>query len=106
MSIIMQLVTIVFPKLKKIQEEEGGKKKINRWTRYGTVLVALIQSYTVTVYANSIPDAIMIGRVPFALLAMLTITTGTMFLRMSRCTRLRLTSQPRAFSSAVIRRLP
>jgi preprotein translocase subunit SecY len=80
MSIIMQLVTIVFPRLKKIQEEEGGKKKINRWTRYGTVVVALIQSYTVTVYANSIPDAIMIGRVPFALLAMLTITTGTMFL--------------------------
>ncbi len=80
MSIIMQLVTIVFPKLKKIQEEEGGKKKINRWTRYGTVVVALIQSYTVTVYANSIPDAIMIGRVPFAFLAMLTITTGTMFL--------------------------
>jgi preprotein translocase subunit SecY len=80
MSIIMQLVTIVFPRLKKIQEEEGGKKKINRWTRYGTVVVALIQSFSVTVYANSIPDAIMIGQVPFKLLAMLTITTGTMFL--------------------------
>jgi len=80
MSIIMQLVTIVFPRLKKIQEEEGGKKKINRWTRYGTVVVSLIQSYTVTVYANSIPDAIAIGRIPFALMAMLTITTGTMFL--------------------------
>ncbi len=60
MSIIMQLVTIVFPRLKKIQEEEGGKKKINRWTRYGTVVVALIQSYTVTVYAAQIPDAIVI----------------------------------------------
>ena len=41
MSIIMQLLTIVFPKLKKIQEEDGGKKKISRWTRYGTVVVAL-----------------------------------------------------------------
>ncbi len=80
MSIIMQLLTIVFPKLKKIQEEEGGKKKINRWTRYGTVGVSLIQSYTVTVYANSIPDAITLGRLPFALVAMLAITTGTMFL--------------------------
>ncbi len=80
MSIIMQLLTIVFPKLKKIQEEEGGKKRINRWTRYGTVVVSLIQSYTVTVYANSIPDAITIGRLPFALLAMMSITTGTMFL--------------------------
>jgi preprotein translocase subunit SecY len=80
MSIIMQLVTIVFPRLKKIQEEEGGKKKINRWTRYGTVLVSLIQSYTVTVYAKSIPDSVSIGQIPFMLLAMLTITTGTMFL--------------------------
>ena len=80
MSIIMQLLTIVFPKLKKIQEEEGGKKRISRWTRYGTVVVSLIQSYTVTVYANSIPDAIAIGRLPFALLAMMSITTGTMFL--------------------------
>jgi preprotein translocase subunit SecY len=80
MSIIMQLVTIVFPKLKKISEEEGGKKKINRWTRYGTVLVCIIQSLTVTQYAKSIPDAISIGQVPFTLLAVLTITTGTMFL--------------------------
>ncbi len=80
MSIIMQLVTIVFPRLKKIQEEEGGKKKINRWTRYGTVVVCIIQSYTVTVYANRIPDAITIARLPFAVLAMLCITTGTMFL--------------------------
>ena len=80
MSIIMQLVTIVFPKLKKISEEEGGKKKINRWTRYGTVVVCIIQSYTVTVYANRIPDAISMNRLPFILLAMLTITTGTMFL--------------------------
>jgi preprotein translocase subunit SecY len=80
MSIIMQLLTIVFPKLKKIQEEDGGKKKISRWTRYGTVVVALIQSYTVTVYANSIPDAIAISRLSFTLLSMLSITTGTMFL--------------------------
>ena len=80
MSIIMQLVTIVFPKLKKISEEEGGKKKISRWTRYGTVFVCIIQSYTVTVYANRIPDAISMSRIPFILLAMLSITTGTMFL--------------------------
>jgi preprotein translocase subunit SecY len=80
MSIIMQLLTIVFPKLKKIQEEEGGKKKINRWTRYGTVVVCIIQSYTVTIYANSIPEAIMISKLSFTLLSMLTITAGTMFL--------------------------
>ncbi len=80
MSIIMQLLTIVLPKLKKIQEEEGGKKKIHRWTRYGTVLICIIQSFTVTQYANRIPDAINIGRLPFGIIAMLTVTTGTMFL--------------------------
>lgn len=80
MSIIMQLLTIVFPKLKKISEEEGGKKKIHRWTRYGTVLVCLIQSYTITEYANMIPDAITMSRLPFTLLAMLTVSSGSMFL--------------------------
>jgi len=80
MSIIMQLLTIVFPKLKKIQEEDGGKKKINRWTRYGTVVVCIIQSFTVTVYANSIPNAVTMADLPFRILAMLSITTGTMFL--------------------------
>jgi preprotein translocase subunit SecY len=79
-SIIMQLLTIVFPRLKKVQEEEGGKKKIHRWTRYGTVLICLIQSYAVTALANTIPDAINIPRLPFAIFAMLTTTTGTMFL--------------------------
>ncbi len=79
-SIIMQLVTIVFPRLKKIQEEEGGKKKINRWTRYATVGVALIQSYAITVYAKSFPEAIILPTFAFNLLAMLTATTGTMFL--------------------------
>lgn len=80
MSIIMQLLTIVIPRLKKVQEEEGGKKKISRWTRYGTVVVCIIQSYTVTQYANRIPDAITLPMLPFSLIAMLTVTTGTMFL--------------------------
>jgi preprotein translocase subunit SecY len=79
-SIIMQLLLLVFPKLKKISQEEGGKKKIQRYTRYGTVLVCLIQSYTVTVYADRIPDAITMAKLPYTLLAMMTVTTGTIFL--------------------------
>ena len=82
MSIIIQLLTIVFPKLKKISEEEGGKKKIARWTRIGTIPVCVIQSFAVLGYANSIPDAINPGITPmvFGALAILSITTGTMFL--------------------------
>jgi preprotein translocase subunit SecY len=80
MSIIMQLLTLVFPKLKKISEEEGGRKKIQRYTRYGTVLVCLIQSYAVTSYIDRIPNAITMSRLAYTLIAMLTVTAGTILL--------------------------
>jgi len=84
MSIIMQLLLIVFPTLKKISQEDGGRKKIQKWQRYGTVVVCLIQSYAVTQYAQaisrSVDNLLFIGILPFTLIAMLTVTTGTMFL--------------------------
>jgi preprotein translocase subunit SecY len=84
MSIIMQLLLIVFPRLKKISQEDGGKKKIQKWQRYGTVVVCLIQSFAVTQYAQvisrSVDNLLNIGIVPFTFIAMLTVTTGTMFL--------------------------
>ena len=83
MSIIMQLLLIVFPALKKISQEDGGRKKIQKYQRYGTVLVCLIQSFAVTQYAQSISrsvEILTIGKLPFTLIAMLTVTTGTMFL--------------------------
>jgi len=80
MSIIMQLLTLVFPKLKKIQEEEGGRKKIHRYTRIGTVAVCLVQGFAVTNYIDSVPDAITISRLAYTLIALLTVTAGTVFL--------------------------
>jgi len=84
MSIIMQLMLIIFPSLKKISQEDGGKKKIQKWQRYGTVAVCLIQSFAVTQYAQSISRSVdnllSIGMLPFTLISMLTVTTGTMFL--------------------------
>ena len=84
MSIIMQLLIIVFPKLKKISQEEGGKKKIQKYTRMGTVAVCLVQSFAVTQYAQSISrnvdNLLSINMLPFTFLAILTVTTGTMFL--------------------------
>ncbi|GHT75908.1 protein translocase subunit SecY [Spirochaetia bacterium] len=84
MSIIMQLLLIVFPSLKKISQEEGGKKKIQAYQRYGTVVVCLIQSFAVTQYAQSISRSVenllSMGMLPFTLIAMLTVTTGTLFL--------------------------
>ena len=84
MSIIMQLLLIVFPKLKKLSQEEGGRKKIQSYQRIGTVAVCLVQSFAVTQYAQSISRSVSnllsIPLLPFTLLAMLTVTTGTMFL--------------------------
>jgi preprotein translocase subunit SecY len=80
MQIIMQLLLIVVPKLKKIAEEEGGRKKIQMWTRIGSVAVCFIQGYTVTVWADRIPDAITMAKTPYTIIAMLTVTTGSMFL--------------------------
>jgi len=84
MSIIMQLLLIVFPKLKKISQEDGGRKRIQKWQRYGTVVVCLIQSFAVTQYAQTISrqvdNLLNIGIVPFTFIAMITVTTGTIFL--------------------------
>ena len=81
MQIIMQLLLIVFPKLKAMAAEEGGKKKIQLITRLGTIGVAMVQAFTVTVWADRIPNAIIMqSRLAYTLIAMMTVTTGTMFL--------------------------
>ncbi|MBO5137902.1 MAG: preprotein translocase subunit SecY [Spirochaetaceae bacterium] len=78
-QIILQLALIIFPSLKRIAQDDGGQKKVQAWTRIGTVFVCLIQSLAVTVYAASIPNAIVLeSQLGFRLLAMLTVTTGTM----------------------------
>ena len=78
-QIIMQLALIIFPSLKRIAQEDGGQKKVQKWTRVGTVFVCLIQSMAVTVYAASIPGAVVISSsVLFKIIAMITVTTGTM----------------------------
>src|SRR5574344_523394 len=78
-QIILELALIIFPSLKRIAQEDGGQKKVQKWTRVGTVFVCLLQSMAVTVYASSIPGAIVLSNtVMFKLIAMITVTTGTM----------------------------
>ncbi|MFA6689374.1 MAG: preprotein translocase subunit SecY [Sphaerochaetaceae bacterium] len=79
-QIIVQLLMLVIPSMKKLTEDPNGRKKIQKYTRYGAIVVCLIQSYVVTIYAKSIPGVMTIGIVPFTLIAMLTVTTGSMFL--------------------------
>ena len=76
---VMQLAVIIFPSLKRAVQEDGGQRKMATWTRMGTILVCILQSYAVTVYARSIPGCIMLDPIwKFNALAMLTVTTGSM----------------------------
>ena len=53
-SIIMQILTTVVPSLEALKKEgEAGRKKINQYTRYGTVLLAAVQAYGIAVGLES-----------------------------------------------------
>lgn len=84
-SIIMQLMTVVVPKLEQIKKEgESGRKKITQYTRYGTVLLATFQAVGVGVAlqsqtAGGLPVVINPG-VNFIVITAVTLVTGTVFL--------------------------
>jgi preprotein translocase subunit SecY len=85
-SIILQLLTVVSPELKRLSKEEGaaGKKKITQYTRYGTVLIAVIQGLGISVGIESMmsPTGAPIVYMPgwgFRFITVLTLTAGTVF---------------------------
>ncbi len=81
-SIVMQLLTVVVPKLDQLNKEgEQGRQKINQLTRYGTIAVAAVQSWFAASYVESLSrgGAEVVANPGFAfhLLTVLTMTTGT-----------------------------
>jgi preprotein translocase subunit SecY len=85
-SIIIQLLTVVWPYLERISKEgELGRRKITQYTRYLTVVLAVVQSFGYAIWLESSADAP--GGLPlvfnpgwgFRLMCVLTLTTGTMF---------------------------
>ncbi|MBC8031341.1 MAG: preprotein translocase subunit SecY [Pyrinomonadaceae bacterium] len=77
-SIILQLMTVVSPQLKKLQEEgEMGRQKINQWTRYLTVLLACIQTGFVAHWLQV--NGVGAPTKAFLFTTILTLTTGTIF---------------------------
>ncbi|MDY5931151.1 MAG: preprotein translocase subunit SecY [Candidatus Ornithospirochaeta sp.] len=81
MQIIMQLLMLVIPSLKKLAQDPQGSKKIQQYTRYGTVIVCLIQSLAASMYATSIPDANALGsRAAFTVVSMISVTAGSMLM--------------------------
>ncbi len=79
-SIIVQLLTAMVPQLEQIKKEgEQGRKKINQYTRYGTVFLATLQSYGLAVSLQS-GELVANPGVFFIVSCMVTLVGGTMFL--------------------------
>ena len=81
-SIIMQLLTSVDPRLEALKKEgESGRKKINQYTRYGTVILTMLQAYGIAVGLESAGGGAVIDPgVYFRFTSVITLVGGTMFL--------------------------
>ncbi|HET6466685.1 MAG TPA: preprotein translocase subunit SecY [Nitrospiria bacterium] len=82
-SIILQLLTVVIPTLSKLAKEgERGRKKIIQYTRYGTVVISLIQSFGISVGLEGMNNGSFVQHPGFAfrIMTMITLTAGTAFL--------------------------
>ncbi len=85
-SIIMSLLQTVIPYLEQLSKEgEIGRRKITQWTRYGTVFLAILQSFGLTFLIQSVESetGVQIVRDPglaFQLMTILTLTAGTIFI--------------------------
>lgn len=82
-SIIFQLLTVVWPYLHDLQKEgEQGRKKITQYTRYGTVLLCLVQGYSIATGLEHYNNPMVVSHpgMAFRLFTTLTLTSGTVFL--------------------------
>ncbi len=88
-SIIFQLLTSAVPYLEALKKEgEAGRRKINQYTRYGTVILAVVQGYGISSWLmnSQAPDgaslvlAPSVGFIPFQVMTVLTLTAGTCFI--------------------------
>src|SRR5204862_4355780 len=85
-SIILQLLTVVWPYLEKLSKEgELGRRKITQYTRYGTILLSVVQGLGIAIFLekNSAPGGFHLVLNPglgFRLMTVLTLTTGTCFI--------------------------
>ncbi|MBZ9816850.1 MULTISPECIES: preprotein translocase subunit SecY [unclassified Mesorhizobium] len=80
-SIIMQLMTSVIPSLETLKKEgEQGRKVINQYTRYGTVLLALIQAYGISIGLEGGNGIVNDPGMFFRISTVVTLVGGTMFL--------------------------
>jgi preprotein translocase subunit SecY len=80
-SIIMQLVTVVSPKMEALKKEgEAGRRTITKYTRYGTVILATFQAIGIAIALEGQAGLVLEPGLAFRLTAAITLVSGTMFL--------------------------
>ncbi|HVK55236.1 MAG TPA: preprotein translocase subunit SecY [Burkholderiales bacterium] len=80
-SIIMQLLTVVLPSLEQLKKDgEAGRRKITKYTRFGTVALALFQAFGIATALEGQSGLVLEPGIFFRLTTMITLVTGTMFL--------------------------
>ena len=80
-SIIMQLASVMSPELEALKKEgEAGRRKITRYTRYGTVLLAVVQALGISIALEAQQGLVLDPGLAFRITTILTLTAGTMFL--------------------------
>ena len=85
-SIILQLLTVVIPQLEKLSKEgEIGRRKLTQYTRYGTVVLCIVQSFFISLWLENSThfqgiQIVQFSGWSFRLLTVLTLTTGTTFI--------------------------
>jgi preprotein translocase subunit SecY len=78
-SIFVQIAGAVVPTVDKMQKDEEGRKKLTQYTRYLTVLLALVQAYGFALFTTSLPNAVSVPGPWFTVQMMLFLTTGAIF---------------------------
>lgn len=78
-SIFVQIAGAVIPTVDKMQKDEEGRKKLTQYTRYATVVLAIIQAYGFTIFMSQLPNAVRNPGFGFTIQMILFLTTGAMF---------------------------
>jgi preprotein translocase subunit SecY len=78
-SIFLQIGAAVVPQVDKMQKDEEGRKKINQWTRYITVALAVVQGWGFAIFVESLPGAVAAPTFAFKVQMVLVLTTGALF---------------------------
>jgi preprotein translocase subunit SecY len=78
-SIFMQIAGVVIPTVEKMQKDEEGRKRVTQWTRYFTVLLAIVQAWGFALFTSSLENAVINPGFGFRLQMVLVLTTGAMF---------------------------